>query len=271
MSSTRSLVRKAEHVRLKNQRFFLWLNKIVFPFLYLQHQDKSAITIDAGDGAHFNVRVNTSDILVIWEIWKAKIYDDARFPIDADDVVVDIGAHIGGFAVRAARLAHRGEVYAFEASSKNYAMLTENRDLNNVNNLRIHNKAVSGQRGELKFYMPDDNGALGSLLQETDSPLEIVQSITLADIIAENHIERIDYLKMDVEGAEYDILLNCLAETLAKVRRIVMEYHGFEGHARSHLDLVHLLEAQGFIVHVEAGIFPQKFLFGTGIIKAWRT
>lgn len=257
-------------MRLKNQRFFLWLNKLVFPFFYLRHQGKSAVTIDAGEGARFNVRVNTSDILVIWEIWKAKVYDDARFPIQEDDVVVDIGAHIGGFAVRAARLAHRGEVYAFEASSKNYSLLTVNRDLNNANNLRIHNKAVSGQRGELKFYMPDDNGALGSLLQEADSPQEIVQAVTLADIIADNHIEQIDYLKMDVEGAEYDILLNSLAETLAKVRRIIMEYHGFEGHAQSHLDLVRFLETHGFIVHLEAGIFPQKFLFGTGIIKAWR-
>ena len=263
-------MRKAARMRLKNQRFFLWLNKLVFPFFYLRHQGKSAVTIDAGDGARFNVRVNTSDILVIWEIWRAKVYDDARFPINADDVVVDIGAHIGGFAVRAAKKAHRGEVYAFEASSKNYAMLTENRNLNNANNLRIHNKAVSGQRGEMKFYMPDDNGALGSLLQETDSPLEIVQAVTLDDIIADNHIEQIDYLKLDVEGAEYDILLNCLAETLAKVRRIIMEYHGFEGHTQSPMDLVRLLETHGFIVHVEAGIFPQKFLFGTGIIKAWR-
>lgn len=257
-------------MQLKNQQFFLWFNKLVFPFFYLRHQGKSKVTIAAGDDAHFNVRVNTSDILVIWEIWKAKVYDDPRFPIQPDNIIVDIGAHIGGFAVRAARLAHRGEVYAFEASSKNFAMLAENSKLNNLKNLHINNKAVSAKSGEMKFFMPGENGALGSLMQETESPMEIVQSTTLADLVSENNIAQIDYLKMDVEGAEYDILLGCSDETLSKIQKIVLEYHEFSGHHRSHIDLVERLKSHGFQVAVEAGIFPQKFLFGTGILKAWR-
>ena len=118
--------------------------------------------------------------------------------------------------------------------------------------------------------MPSDNGALGSLMQETDSPMETVQATTLTDIITENNIQQIDYLKIDVEGAEYDILSSCPPETLAKVKCMVMEYHEFDGDERSHRDLVSLLKTHGFQVAVEDGIFPQKFLFGTGIIKAWR-
>ncbi|HEY5730272.1 MAG TPA: FkbM family methyltransferase [Anaerolineales bacterium] len=257
-------------MRLKNQRFFMWFNKIIFPFFYLRHQGKKTVVIEAGDKARFNIRVNTSDILVIWEIWKAKIYDDTRFPIHAEDIVVDIGGHIGGFAVRAARLAHCGRVYSYEASSKNFSMLEKNQKLNDANNLHIHNKAVSHRRGKLRFFMPCNNGALGSLMQESDSPMETVQAITLTDIIRDNSIEHIDYLKVDVEGAEYDILFNCPAETLAKVKNMVMEYHEFDGDKRTHRDLVNLLEANGFTVFVEDGIFPQKYLFGTGIIKAWK-
>jgi len=257
-------------MRLKNQRLFTWLNKVIFPFFYLRHQGKQTAMIDAGGGAQFNVRVNTSDIFVIWEIWKAKIYDDSRFPIHSEDVVVDIGGHIGGFAVRAAKLATHGQVFAYEASSKNYTLLKKNRQLNNVDNLHIHNQAVSHQSGEMKFYIPSDNGALGSLLQETDSPMETVQATTLTDIITANNIEQINFLKMDVEGAEYDILLNCPTETFKKVKCIVMEYHEFEGDQRNHRDLVKLLQSSGFHVEIEDGIFPQKFLFGTGIIKAWR-
>lgn len=257
-------------MQLKNQRFFLWFNKLVFPFFYLRHQGRPAATINADNDARFKVRVNTSDILVIWEIWKAKVYDDARFPIKPDDVIVDIGAHIGGFAVRAAKLAHHGKVFAYEASSKNFAMLSENQSLNNATNLHIYNMAVTDQRGEMKFFMPGDNGALGSLLQDHSSPMEIVQTLTLADIIADNNIQQIDYLKLDAEGAEFAILLNASADTLSRVRRIVMEYHEFNGNGHRHLDLVNLLQSHGFHVAVEAGIFPQKFLFGTGIIKAWR-
>lgn len=248
----------------------MWFNKIIFPIFYMRHQGRAETIIDSGDGARFNVRVNTSDILVIWEIWKAKIYDDTRFPIHPEDIVVDIGGHIGGFAVRAARLAHRGQVYAYEASGKNFAMLEKNQKLNDANNLHIHNKAVSHRRGELRFFMPGNNGALGSLMQESDSPMETVQATTLTDIIRDNSIEHIDYLKVDVEGAEYDILFNCPAETLEKVKNMVMEYHEFDGDKRTHRDLVNLLEANGFTVFVEDGIFPQKYLFGTGIIKAWK-
>jgi FkbM family methyltransferase len=258
-------------MRLKNQHFFIrWFNERVFPLFYLRHQGKSAVVVEAQSGTRFKVRVNTSDILVVWEIWSAKIYDDKRFPIAESDVVVDIGAHIGVFAVRAARQAHRGRVYAYEAYSKNYALLAENRQLNDLDNLHIDNRAVSGHRGEMNFYVPGDNGALGSFLQETDSPMEVVQAMTLADIIAEHSLEQIDYLKVDVEGAEYEILSNCSQETLAKVRCVVMEYHEFVGDTRTHLDLVNLLRSHGFNTVVEGGIFPQKFLFGTGIIKAWR-
>ena len=255
-------------MRLKNQRFFMWFNRLVFPLFYLPHQGKQTTVIKTWDGTQFTVRVNTSDILVIWEIWKAKIYDDPRFPIQAEDVVVDIGAHIGGFAIRAAKQAKK--VYAYEASKKNYDLLEANFRMNDLKNLHIHNKAVSHQTGEMNFYMPSDNGALGSLIQETDSPMETVQATTLTDIVAENNIGQIDYLKVDAEGTEYDILFKCPLETLAKVKRLVMEYHEFDGDKRSHRDLVMLLKSHGFQVAVEGGIFPQKLLFGTGIIKAWR-
>jgi len=257
-------------MRLKNQRFFLWFNRIIFPFFYLRHQGKSEIIVDAGDDARFNVRVNTSDILVVWEIWRAKIYDDLRFPIEEKHVVVDIGAHIGAFAIRAAKLARLGRVYAYEASSKNHSLLKRNSLLCNTNNITIYNKAVSDTRGKVKFFQPGFNGALGSLMQETDSPMEIVESVTLLDIISENNIDTIDLLKIDAEGAEYNILLNSHETTLLKVQRIILEYHEFDDDTRDHRDIVKFLEAHQFKVIVEAGIFPQKFLFGTGIIKAWR-
>lgn len=257
-------------MRLKNQRFFLWFNKLVFPLFYLRHQGKPVTVVQADSKTRFKARVNTSDILVVWEIWKAKIYDDPKFPIRAGDVVLDIGAHIGGFSVRAALLAAPGNVYAYEASRSNFDMLAENKKLNNVVNLHIHHTAVSDKRGEMEFFLPGDNGALGSLLQDVNSPREKVRAVTLADILSENNIEQVDCLKMDVEGAEYSILAGCSRETLEKIRYIVMEYHEFVDDPRSHRELVSLLESHGFRVVVEDGIFPQKILFGTGIIKAWR-
>jgi len=262
-------------MRITSEQFFLWFNKQIFSLLYLRHQGKSEAVILVGGGTQFKVRVNTSDLLVVWEIWSAKVYDDARIPIHEGDIVIDMGAHIGAFAVRAAQRAHRGQVYAYEASAKNFALLTENRQLNNLKNLHIENSAVSDKCGELPLYIPAGNSILGSLLQETSSFKEMVHATTFAAIIADHALEQIDFLKMDVEGTEFDILFNCSAETLAKIRHLVIEYHEFKGGKRSHLDLVDLLNSHGFKVIVEKGIFPQPRWFGTrivkiGIIKAWR-
>jgi FkbM family methyltransferase len=257
-------------MHLKRERFYLWFNKIFFALFYLLDQGKSEVVVNAGRAARFLVRVNTTDRFVVWEIWNAKIYDDERTPIGEEDTVVDIGAHIGVFAVWAAKLAHRGRVFAYEPSSKNYDLLIRNRDLNDSDNLHIDNKAVAGKRGVVPLYLPAENGVLGSLLHDWSRFKEMVQATTLADLMADNDIEQIDYLKIDVEGAEYDILLDCPSETLAKVRRIVMEYHEYDWYERSHLELVEALASNGFTVVVEGGIFPQKYVFGTGIIKAWR-
>jgi FkbM family methyltransferase len=264
---------------INSDRFFLWVNKLIWPLFYLRHQRKPTVMVETRDGARFQVRVNTSDRFVVWEIWKARVYDDARLPIRAGDVVVDIGAHIGAFAVRAARLAHRGQVYAYEASSNNYALLTKNRQLNGLENLHVKNRAVSNRHGMLPFYTVAGNGALGSLVQTMSDSGEQVQAMPFADIIAEHGIERVDLLKVDVEGAEYDILLNGPDDMLAKVQRVVLEYHEFRGDKRGHQDLVKLLEARGFHVVVERGIASLLDWFGawfggniikTGIIKAWR-
>ncbi|MBN1451244.1 MAG: FkbM family methyltransferase [Anaerolineales bacterium] len=262
-------------MRFNYEHFFHWFNKLIFSLLYLRHQGKSVVVIKVDRNTRFKVRVNTSDMLVIWEIWRAKVYDDVRIPIREGDVVVDMGAHIGAFAVRAARLAHRGQVYAYEASSKNCALLTENQQLNGLENLHIENSAVSNRRGQMPLYTPADNSILGSLLHETSGFIEMVQATTFSDIIADHAIEQIDLLKVDVEGAEFDILFACPDETLAITRRVVIEYHEFEGGERSHHDLVNLLNSHGFKVVVEKGIFPQPHWFGThitglGIIKAWR-
>ena len=136
---------------------------------------------------------------------------------------------------------------------------------------------AAGQRHGLAFLQPVD--ARGEF--PADMPLvggRFVKDAD-ADIIEDRGIDRIDFLKLDVEGAEYDILLNCPDEMLTKVRRIVMEYHEFDADKRNHEDLVKRLNSQGFTVTVEKGVSSMMDWFGawfggrilrTGILKAWR-
>lgn len=258
------------NARLKNQAFFQRFNRIFFPLLYLRHWNKKTAVVKVGEGNRFKVRVNTSDILLIWEIWKFRVYEDARVSIRPGDVVVDIGAHIGVFAVWAAQRAQGGRVYAYEASRANYELLVENQRLNGAPNLHAENLAVFDQPGRHDFYRPGGNGALGSLLQDQRAEKEVVTATTLPDLLADRGLERIDYLKMDVEGAEYPILLHCPAETLDRVSNVVLEYHELEGAPWGPRDLEDRLRACGFQVSREPGLWGQTALFGTGMIVAWR-
>lgn len=256
--------------RLKNQNFFMRFNRLVFPLFYLRHWNKETVVIKAGEHNRFRVRVNSSDILLIWEIWKLRAYEDTRCPINPQDTVVDIGAHIGVFSVWAAQKANLGTVYAYEASQANFELLKENRGLNHSQNLQVKNLAIFNKPGNFDFYLPGGNGALGSLLQDQHAVKETVTAITLEKLFEDNGLDHVDYLKLDVEGAEYPILLNCPAEILSRIKHLILEYHEFEGAPWRQQDLERHLLSHGFQVFQLPGHLGQKKLFGTGIMLARR-
>jgi len=76
-----------------------------------------------------------------------------------------------------------------------------------------------------------------------------VQTISIEDIIEKEGLPRVDFLKLDCEGAEHDILRNMSPVTAAKIRCIAMETHGLEG--GSFMDIPARLQELGFEVRME--------------------
>ena len=97
-------------------------------------------------------------------------------------------------------------------------------------------------------------------------PIE-VPLIALRDVIAQ--AGRVDLLKIDVEGAEYPILLDTEAELFASVDRIVLEYDAqAAGSERTGADLAQRLRSLGY--SVEEGLEGLAKGFGARIMSAWR-
>jgi hypothetical protein len=142
--------------------------------------------------------------------------------------------------------------------------------LNQAQNLQVNNLAVYDEPGQYDLYKPGGNGALGSLLQDHGAEKETVTAIKLESLFKENNLDHVDNLKLDVEGAEYPILLNCPAETLRQIRNLVLEYHEYEGAPWEPQDLERQLRSHGFQVSRDPGVLGQKKLFGTGIMLAHR-
>lgn len=243
--------------------------KLIYHFMYLGSWNKKVIVYNINSKTKFQVRTNTSDKFFLWEVWKTNSYITEDFNIKKDDVIVDIGANIGAFSILAARKASDGRVFAYEPNKKNYNLLLKNKSLNNLRNLLVLNLAVAGKKGHADLFISKLNYGAHSICSADSKKSVKVKSIGLRDIFAMNNLKRINYLKIDAEGAEYDILLNTPAEIIRKVDKIVLEYHDYLNHNHDYKDLKEYLEGNGFKVETGKNFLIRK-IFLTGMIKARR-
>lgn len=180
----------------------------------------------------------------VYEVFAEDAYRMDWFLGDApDDVVaVDIGAHIGCFTVDLARRHPLATVHAYEASPATAAYLSRNVAANNLSGrVHVHQQAVAAEAGFIDF--PDNAGASslnGLTAPEGTATIEVAtvpmtQVLATAGGDAANRRRRVDVVKIDTEGAEYDMVLGSSPDDWLLVERVVMEYHDVPGHGREEL------------------------------------
>jgi len=172
------------------------------------------------DGFIFHLIDHEALYLVVFhEDWMEKY-----LKISEGDVFVDIGAHVGKYTIPASRDAAR--VIAIEAYPDNYHRLVRNVGLNNAENIDAVNKAAWHREETLKFHVGDfsGHGSLKEGLPDRRYTGTIqVQAEATDTILRSLNVPRVDWVKIDVEGAELEVL-HGLKETLEAHRaRIVVE------------------------------------------------
>jgi len=205
---------------------------------------------------------------IVREVWGDQTYYLSEFGPGSPKVIIDIGAHVGIFSIFAARKFTGTVVYSFEPDPRNFKLLVKNIHLNGLES-RIFpfQLAVSSQGGVRNFfrsrYRPTSNSIFEKNLSEKGEYEEVrVESRTLEEIFRNENLDRCDILKMDCEGAEFEILLSAPFSVLRRVGRITMEYHdGVAGH--NHQDLSRFLRAHGFMVRVRPPRDDLKFSWGS--------
>ena len=120
--------------------------------------------------------------------------------------VVDVGANIGFYTLLMSRLVgERGRVIAFEPMPLGIERLRRNLRLNDASNVDVIEQAASAQPGSASFFLgPREHTSISSLRPIEGAATVAVTCTTLDTVLAEH--PRIDFLKMDVEGAEPDVL-----------------------------------------------------------------
>jgi FkbM family methyltransferase len=146
------------------------------------------------------------------------------------DTFVDLGANVGVFSLYAAKaVGPQGCILAIEPSPTMLERLRFNLSANGFRNVRIAPVAVGGARGEATFHtLPAAHGSASLLKMPGSRPHMTVPVETLLSLLAAHGIERIDAMKVDIEGYEDRALIPFFAEAPRSLwpRRILMETLG---------------------------------------------
>jgi FkbM family methyltransferase len=173
------------------------------------------------------------------------------FPFYKNSIIIDVGAHKGFFSLFASKnLKDNAVIYSIEPSSSNYNQLLRNIELNEIKNIKSFNIALNGKGGENKLYLSlDENNSL--IINEKDDiskNYEVVNCETLDSFIDINHIELVDFLKLDCEGSEYEILFNASKATFNKIKTISLEFHDLKDESKTPQELISFLETHNYIL-----------------------
>jgi FkbM family methyltransferase len=154
-------------------------------------------------------------------------------------------------------------VLAIEPNPETFAILVENVSRNRIEGITLRNLAVGATAGPAQLYIPESATTLSSLLPSwytpgpPERPLRTVstQLVTLDGLTATPEFESIDWILIDVEGFEREVLAGGV-ESLARARRIVIEVTN----GPNELDCRKILEAGGFEIRDRwaAGAAPNQ-------------
>ena len=182
----------------------------------------------------------TDFLSVAWQV--AEIFGVERMRFAAqrpDPLIIDCGANVG-ISVMHQRWRHpQARIIAFEPDEAVFACLQRNLSANGITDIECHRQAVWVHGDGVSFGREGADG--GSILRANDAVH--VPSVRLRDVLLAHGT--VDLLKIDIEGAETDVLLDC-GDALSRVQQLYVEYHSFRDRPQRLHELLALLSAQGF-------------------------
>ncbi|MBV8280565.1 MAG: FkbM family methyltransferase [Candidatus Eremiobacteraeota bacterium] len=208
------------------------------------------VRLPGGERFYIRTARGWSDLGTLYDTFVVQIY---RYHPDVDGkTVIDVGANIGDTAVYFAQQGAR--VIAYEPDPQMCALGRDNAELNGLQ-VEFHDAGVGGATQQLRLSAtPEGADSMSVTLFPGESPLNRMHTATvpvrivaLQDVLAP--LDSVALLKMDCEGCEYSALRSTAPAALRKIGHIIMEYH-----ARGD-ELIELLRAAGFVVHVEGSMY----------------
>jgi FkbM family methyltransferase len=214
------------------------------------------------DNLIFHYRPGTEDESVISNI-KDLIEQFVKLPEyfpKEGDTLIDVGGHIGTFALMAATRIPNSRVYSIEACEETYEFLIKNIQANNLTSVYPFHLALDKTKGTTKLFYNTKDGNWGhTIVKSFSNQGEEVATDTLTNFMTDQNIKLCDYMKLNCEGAEFNILLHTPKDILAKCKLILILYH---------LDLAEEASLDELKEHLKVAGFRLRF-FKRRPLKGW--
>ncbi len=246
---------------------------MIMRFIEFVRKKKRFEAILKANNLDLDYDLNKSSLQLLESIFIQREYAD-YFPFYENNIIIDIGAHRGYFSLFAAlNSGEDSKIFSLEPVSSNFKILEQNiRQNENRNENRNGNRngnengngnenkskcknittmkaAVAAFDGQLEIHLSHDtnHSLIGdNPLSGNSNSTEKVKAITLDSLISQYQLDEIDFLKMDCEGAEYDILFNASDETLKRIKILSMEFHDLKDQNRTANSLIAHLTTKNF-------------------------
>jgi FkbM family methyltransferase len=251
-----------------------------------RHADQLARTIPrhtAGTIRMLDYELQYSDLLSFCPQWHDIFVEGALEFCPPSDTprILDCGANVGLASLFFKRRYPAARIIAYEADPALCAIASRNLSANGAADVELVNAAVWTSVDRVTFRAEGtDSGMIDGLAGAVEGPAVDVPGVRLRDILAR---ERVDLLKLDIEGAEDAVLADC-EPVLDRVRAIVMDLHEFDPSSRQAPRVLERLTRAGFVYAVDEFVpqpwrppvtasdtpFPGKALVWSMTVRAWR-
>lgn len=172
-------------------------------------------------------------------------------------VILDCGANIGISVLYFKKLYPQSKITAFEADPKIFKALEQNIHGNGFKDVELINKAIWSSETIVKFN--SEGADAGRINTNGDGyNLLTIPTVRLYNYLNKN---RVDFLKLDIEGAEFEVLKDC-RDLLGALKFAFVEFHSIHDKRQDLGALISLFEDNGFRVHIHTQFFSKRPFLG---------
>jgi len=202
-----------------------------------------------------------ADISVMREIFKLREYRAAESIIKtAREPILDAGAHAGFFSLYCRAFNPQVLIIALEPEANNLKLLGKHLKENKIGDVRVVAGALAGETGERELAISSDSH--NHYLSAGSGDGVSVKAFSLSDLCRAQKVKQLSLLKMDIEGAEFEVFANLKSDDYRLFKSVILEYHN--NRPNNYKEIETKLRENGFGVQV----FPSKFDKSMGFILA---